>query len=190
VDYSTAVDLLNDPLNVEINDLVERVAARAMELPRSYLGASIIGHECDREVQFSWWVRPLLPARVKAIFARGHFFEARIREQLISAGFIFASEGLEFSALDGYLQGHADGVIIAAPAMPGVYLATPCVWECKALNAKSFRAVSRDGLAKVFPKYAVQVAVYQRFGQAQSGADHLCQRRHLRGPALHTAVQS
>ena len=135
-----------------------------MELPRSYLGASIIGHECDREVQFSSWVRPLLPARVKSIFARGHFFEARIREQLISAGFAFAPpSALEFSALDGYLQGHADGIIIAAPAMPGVYFATPCVWECKALNAKNWRAVSRDGLTKVFPRYSTQVAVYQRF---------------------------
>ena len=162
MDYSTAVDLLSDPLNVEINDLVERAAAKTMELPRSYLGASIIGHECDREVQFSWWVRPLLPARIKTIFARGHFHEARIREQLIGAGFAFAPPAaLEFSALDGYLQGHADGIVIAAPAMPGVYFETPCVWECKALNAKNWRAVARDGLTKVFPRYSVQVSVYQ-----------------------------
>ena len=61
------------------------------------------------------------------------------------------------------LQGHADGVIIAAPAMPGAYLALPCVWEAKALNAKNFRAVARDGLENAFPRYAVQVALYQHF---------------------------
>jgi hypothetical protein len=101
---------------------------------------------------------------VKAIFERGHFFEARMRERFVAVGFAFAPpEALEFKALDGYLQGHADGIIIAKPAMPGAYLAPPCVWECKALNAKNFRAVVRDGLAKVFPKYAVQIALYQRF---------------------------
>jgi hypothetical protein len=164
MDYSRAVDLIDEPLNIELNALVERAAAKTMELPRSYLGASIIGHECDREVQFAWWVRPLLPARVKSIFARGHFFEARIREQLIDAGFAFApAEALEFSALGGALAGHADGIIIAAPAMPGIHFPLPAIWEAKALNAKNWRAVARDDLAKVFPKYAVQVAVYQYF---------------------------
>jgi hypothetical protein len=82
----------------------------------------------------------------------------------VQAGFAFAPpEALAFVALDGYLQGHADGIIIAGPAMPGVYLATPCVWECEALNAKNWRAVVKDGLAKVFPKYATQVALYQHF---------------------------
>ena len=31
------------------------------------------------------------------------------------------------------------------------------------LNAKNFSAVKRDGLAKVFPRYAAQVALYQNF---------------------------
>ena len=39
----------------------------------------------------------------------------------------------------------------------------PALWEHKALNAKNFRAVERDGLAKVFPRYAAQVALYQNF---------------------------
>jgi hypothetical protein len=162
MDYSQAVSLIDEPLNTEINALVERAAAATMELPRSYLGASIIGHECDRQVQFDWWIRPLLPARVKSIFARGHFFEARMREQLVSAGFVFAPpEALEFTALDGYLQGHADGAIVSGPHLPGAYLPFPCIWECKALNAKNWRAVERDGLTKVFPRYSVQVSLYQ-----------------------------
>ena len=67
------------------------------------------------------------------------------------------------SRSNGDLQGHAEGVIIAAPAMPGAYLALPCVWEHKALNAKNFRAVARDGLARIFPRYSVQVCLYQKF---------------------------
>ena len=96
--------------------------------------------------------------RSRALFRRADARAAHRRQ------FVFApSEALEFNALEGYFRGHADEIIIAAPALPGAYLATPCVWECKALNAKNWRAVARDGLAKVFPKYAVQVAIYQSY---------------------------
>jgi hypothetical protein len=43
-----------EPLNVAINDALERAAATKAELPRPYLGASIVGHECARRVQFDW----------------------------------------------------------------------------------------------------------------------------------------
>jgi hypothetical protein len=122
--FHANVNASNDPLNVAINALVERSATA--ELPRGYLGASAVGHECMRQTQLDWYRKPLLPARVKTIFARGHFFEARMREHLIAAGFAFAPvEALGFKALNGDLQGHADGIVIAAPAMPGAYLAAP-----------------------------------------------------------------
>jgi hypothetical protein len=47
--------------------------------------------------------------------------------------------------------------------MPGFYLAIPCIWEGKALNAKNWRAIDRDGYAATFPRYAAQVALYQFF---------------------------
>jgi hypothetical protein len=160
--FRANITATDDPLNVAINERIERSATA--ELPRGYLGASAVGHECMRQTQFDWYRKPTLPARVKTIFARGHFFEARIREHLIQAGFRFAPpEALKFVALDGDLQGHCDGVVIATPAMPGAYLAAPCVWECKCLNSKNFRAVARDGLERAFPRYAVQIWLYQNF---------------------------
>jgi len=165
IDFSDAdggATLSAQPISVELNARVERAAAAAAALPRIYLGASIIGHECARQVQYDWWCVPTLPARVRAIFDRGHFFEARAREQLAQAGFAFApKEALEFVALDGLLQGHADGVIVSAPTMAGVYLPIPCIWECKAVNAKNWRAVDKNGFAQTFPRYAIQVALYQ-----------------------------
>jgi hypothetical protein len=156
------INLADDPLNVAINERVERTMVR--ELPRGYLGASAVGHECARQTQYDWWCKPLLPARVRSIFDRGHYFEAYTRQRLVNAGFAFAPvEALRFSALDGVLQGHADGVIIAAPATPGAYLALPCVWECKALNNKNFRAVARDGFERTFPRYGAQTRLYQYF---------------------------
>jgi hypothetical protein len=164
IDFTDVGGLAALPLNVELNARVERAAAAAMALPRMYLGASIAGDECARAIQYAWWTVPDLPARVKLVFDRGHALEALARAQLLQAGFLFAPpEALAFVALDGYLQGHADGIIIAGPAMPGVYFALPTIWEAKCLNAKNWRAVVKDGLAKVFPKYATQVALYQHF---------------------------
>ena len=153
-----------EPANAIINAAIERVAATAAEAPRPYLGASIVGYECARRIQFSWWSKPDLAARTREIFQRGHFFEGRVRQHLVAAGFKFAPDNAcAFMAVDGTLRGHADGIIIHVPAIPGFYLATPAVWEAKALNAKNWRALERDGLRKVFPQYAAQVALYQAY---------------------------
>jgi hypothetical protein len=164
IDFNDVGGLSAQPLNIELNAHVERAAAAAIRLPRMYLGASIAGDECARAIQYAWWTIPDLPARVQLIFDRGHALEALARAQLIQAGLSFApKETLEFNALDGYLQVHADGVIVSGPAMPGVNLAFPTVWEAKCLNAKNWRAVNRDGFAKTFPRYATQVSLYQHF---------------------------
>ena len=68
-----------EPMNSAINDAIERVASTTAELPRPYLGASIVGHECLRRIQFDWWIKPVLPARAREIFDRGHYFEERAR---------------------------------------------------------------------------------------------------------------
>jgi len=117
-------NLSHDPLNVAINACVEQAFARkdASERARGYLGASLIGDDCLRKIQFEWMVATTtFPARVHSIFARGHFFEAETRQQLIDAGFVFAPpEVLAFAAADGLIAGHADGIIISAPAVPGL----------------------------------------------------------------------
>jgi hypothetical protein len=156
------INLADEPLNAAVNERIEH--ALPTELPRRYLGASIL-HECSRRTQFDQWCRPLLSARTRSIFDRGHYLEKYTRDRFIAAGFVFApSEALAFAVdLNGEFKGHADGVIVRAPAMPGSYLATPCVWECKGLNNKNFRAVARDGLVKTFPRYAAQIWIYQKY---------------------------
>jgi hypothetical protein len=153
---------LND-INTATNAVIEQAHLGRIEPPRLYLGASLVGDDCPRKVQYEWWCRADIPARIRRIFDRGHYFEAYIRERLIEAGFVFDHDPgkLGFSVCHGDLQGHADGLIVKAPA--SVQLETPCLWEHKALNAKNFRAVERDGLAKAFPKYAAQVGLYQAY---------------------------
>ena len=165
-------------VNVAINDAIERATATAAELPRPYLGASIVGHECLRRIQFDWWCKPVLAARTREIFDRGHYFEERSRQRLIAAGFRFAPpEALAFSAAGGALRGHADGNIIHGPDLPGACLIYPLVWECKGINAKNWRALERDNLEKTFPQYAAQVALYQAY-------------LDVTNPALFTAVNA
>jgi hypothetical protein len=161
---STALDfnranLSEQPINQLINELIERAEPPSANY-RQYLGASAIGSECLRKVQFDWMCDPVFPARIKDIFARGHFLEDVTRRHLIAAGFSFApTERLAFTAADGLFRGHADGILIAGPRLPGLFY--PCLWEHKALAAKGWRAIERDGLAGLYAIYAGQVAIYQ-----------------------------
>jgi hypothetical protein len=161
MDFNRA-NLSLEPVNEAINQAIERAAADAEEDPRPpYLGASIVGHECARRIQFDWWLKPKLAARTRAIFDRGRYFEGRARQLLIAAGFKFAPpEALAFSAAGGALRGHADGIITHGPLAD---LAYPLVWEHKALNATNWRAIERDGLGKKHAYYLVQTALYQAY---------------------------
>jgi hypothetical protein len=163
-DYFTP-DLATQTVNTTINELVERTSAAKAELPRPYLGASIAGSECLRRVQFDWWCTPMHSARIREIFARGHYFEDRMLRQLQAAGFKFAPpESCAFSVVNGDLRGHADGVINGGPnPLNGTYFNYPFIWECKALNGKNWRALGRNGLEKEFPRYSAQVALYQNY---------------------------
>jgi hypothetical protein len=147
-------------INVEINHLIEAAEPPSLNY-RQYLGASFIGSECLRKVQYDWMCDPQHPVRTEDIFSRGHHFEARMRAHLIAAGFVFAPKHqLGFIELDGIFRGNADGIIISGPL---VSLAYPCLWECKCLNAKGWRAVERDGLKGIYEVYADQVALYQAY---------------------------
>ena len=142
-DFNRA-NLSERPISQQINALIKRAEPPSVN-HRLYLGASAIGSECRRKVQFDWMCDPIFPARIKDIFARGHFFEEVTRNHLIAAGFEFAPpEQLEFRAVDGLFRGHADGIIVAGPELPA--LIYPCVWEHKCVKEKSWKAIERDGL--------------------------------------------
>jgi hypothetical protein len=153
-------DRSTEPINIALNAVID--ASVIAEQTRGYLGASAVGHECLRRIQYDWMCDPEHPARLRDIFDRGHYFEQRSREHLDRAGFKFAPEDrLKFTALDGMLSGHADGILTSGPKITDI--AYPCLWEHKAINAKAWRALDRDGIEKAYPQYAAQVALYQHF---------------------------
>jgi hypothetical protein len=178
--------LAERPLNRLVNDLIER-AEPPSENFRRYLGASQIGAECLRKVQYDWMCDPAFPARTKDVFARGHFFEQLTREHLIKAGFQFApAEQLRFKAAEELFRGHADGIILAGPELPA--LCYPCLWECKCIKDKGWKAVERNGLVGLYASYAAQVAIYQAYLDVTNPAlvsiinPDSCERLHFTVP--------
>ena len=160
LDFNRA-NLSEAPISTALNALIEQ-AEPAEENTRHYLGASSIGSECLRKVQYDWQVDPVHPTRVRDIFRRGHLLEELTRQHLIRAGFTFApEERLAFRSANGLFRGHADGIITAGPELPG--FAYPSLWEHKGLNSKGWRAIERDGLERVYPQYAAQVWLYQAY---------------------------
>ena len=159
LDFNRA-NLSESSISVTINTLIER--AEPEETAHQYLGASAIGSECLRKVQYDWWCRPAHMSQMRDIFARGHFFEELSRQHLIRAGFTFApAELLSFSAAGGLFRGHADGILISGPELPEAGF--PCLWEHKCLGDKGWRTLERDGLEKAYPRYAAQVSLYQAY---------------------------
>jgi hypothetical protein len=168
------------------------VAGNAASPPRSYLGGSRLGHACERALQFEFVKAPKdegadFDGRLLRIFGIGHALEDVAVAWLRGAGFdLYTRRGggehgeqFGFSVAGGRIRGHVDGVFAGGPTIPG--MAFPALWECKTMNAKSWRETSSKGVAAAKPIYAAQIAVYQAYMDANvpGVADN---------PALFTAI--
>ncbi len=160
--------------------------------PRDYLGASRLGVACERALQFEYAHAPKDPGRefdgqLLRIFAAGHLFEDLAIRWLRMAGFeLFTTKGNQpnggqfgFEAAGGRIQGHVDGIIINGP--DGIPMGYPALWECKSLNAKSWKDTVKRGVAISKPVYAAQIAIYQAYMEPQVPGISA-------NPALFTAV--
>jgi len=154
-----------------VNALIDTaLTAENAERPsRDYLGGSRLGDACQRRLQYEYLKVPKddgaeFTGRSLRIFALGHVLEELAIGWLRKAGFDLRTrnrhgEQFGFSAAGGRLQGHADGVIVAAPDG----MAVPALWECKSANAKNWRDIARRGVVKAKPIYAAQIALYQAY---------------------------
>jgi len=125
------------------------------------------------------------------IFAMGHALEKMAWQWLSDAGFEISTTGLNnqphgFATADGRIQGHIDGIIYKCPQYDrlaevfkksgerkmetdagidyvSTIMACPALWECKSMNAKSWRRTVTYGVSKAHPSYAVQIALYQAY---------------------------
>jgi hypothetical protein len=150
------------------------IAEREATPPRTYLGASRLGHACERALQFEFAGAPKdefadFGGQTLRIFEIGHQLEDLAIRWLCAAGLdLYTRKGnrpdgeqFGFSVAGGRIRGHVDGIIAAAPAPLGI--GTPALWECKTMNAKNWRACVKDGVAVAKPVYAAQIALYQAY---------------------------
>ena len=161
-------------LSDRINFLIDEAISAEVETPRQYLGASAIGHECERRVQFYWQsLNGLAPVkefqpRIKRIFDRGNLYEERARQWLKNTGFLFGSVKNhpfnKFEDYDGLFRGHADGVITGW-SQRGIDcpIQLPALWECKCLGSKGWRKLQDEKLKKYSATYFAQSQVYMHY---------------------------
>lgn len=150
------------------------IAEREATAPRTYLGASRLGHACERALQFEFAGAPKdegadFGGQTLRIFEIGHQLEDLAIRWLRAAGLdLYTRKGnrpdgeqFGFSVAGGRIRGHVDGIIADAPAALGLHI--PALWECKTMNAKNWRACVKDGVAVAKPVYAAQIALYQAY---------------------------
>ena len=164
-----------DHINTAIDAAL--VAENEATPPRDYLGGSRLGVACERALQFEFTATPKddgagFTGQTLRIFAIGHQLEDLAIQWLRAAGFdLYTRKGnrpdgeqFGFAVAGGRIRGHVDGIVMGAPAAMG--LRTPCLWECKTMNAKNWRETVAKGVTVGKPVYAAQIALYQAYMEA------------------------
>lgn len=131
---------------------------------RPHMGASLIGHECERHVWMSWrWaLKPKFPGRVLRLFSTGVREESRLTEELRGIGATVwetdPDTGAQWrvSACNGHFGGSLDGVAQGLPEAPK----TPAVLEYKTHSHKSFVQLIEQRVQKAKPQHYDQMTVY------------------------------
>lgn len=114
---------------------------------RTYIGGSVIGRECERELwyAFRWVLENSFDAATLARFADGHASEAIIAERLksIHGLRLWTHDEQEnqygYRDLGGHLRMHLDGVVKGLVQAPK----TPHVWEHKCVNERKFKSLEK-----------------------------------------------
>jgi len=129
--------------------------------PRPHLGASLLGHHCDRYLWLSFrWARPeRFPGRILRLFRRGQNEERIIISDLRAIGVDVKTTGGAQDRVDfgNHVSGSMDGI-----ANSGVPEAPKSrhVLEFKTHGKKSFDDLEKNGLEKSKPQHFAQCQVY------------------------------
>ena len=160
-------------------------------VPRQYLGASRLGVDCLRSLQFEIMdvkkdSDKEIEGRIYRIFHRGHQGEEWLKVWMAEAGFTLEGTQDGFTLCDNLIAGHCDGIITSGPEAFAPY---PRLWECKVLGNKGISKLLNHRLRKGYPVYYAQIQIYMAAlaeqgngGKGWIGLD--------RNPALFTALNA
>jgi hypothetical protein len=137
-------------------------AAPEARSERPYLGASILGAECTRQLWYTFrWAYYAEPpqGRVLRLFDDGHREEARVIDELRRIGVEVFGAQSGFKELGGHLSGHIDGVASHVPEAPK----TMHILEIKTHNDKSFKDLLRSRVKISKPQHYAQMMLYMHY---------------------------
>lgn len=140
---------------------------------RRYLGASSIGHECDKYLwlNFRGVTKPRFEPRMRRLLNRGDREEAVFVEELRGIGCevwdVNPETGTQWaiSSLGGHFAGHLDGIAIGIPSAPK----TPHELELKTMNDANFCKLQKSGVEIAQPKHYAQMQVYMGHMKLERG---------------------
>ena len=130
---------------------------------RPHLGASLVGHHCDRYLwlTFRWVAGETFDGRMLRLFETGHLAEPRLAHAIRRAGVELhttdpAGRQWRISAVGGHFGGSMDGAGLGFHEAPKTW----AVWECKTSGTKVFNAMKIEGVHKAKPQHYAQMQVY------------------------------
>lgn len=150
------------PINSTANMIYAAYEKNADSGHRPHLGASLIGHHCERHL---WYVfhhaaSKSFGGRMLRLFNTGKREESRIIDDLRAIGCeVFADDGtsqFRVSAIGGHFAGSMDAVLHNYHEAPTQYI----VCEMKTHNAKSFKELTEKRVEKAKPMHYAQMQVY------------------------------
>lgn len=164
---------LPEPSMPTVDAIFRAYEAASRDGFREHLGASLIGHECERHLfySFRWVARAKHAGRLLRLFETGQLEEARLVKNLRAAGVtvmdIDPATGRQWAvkACRGHFGGSADGIAIGIHEAPKAAHVT----EFKTHNVKSFAALQKHGLEKSKPQHYAQLQVYMRLLGVERG---------------------
>lgn len=143
-----------------IENLIDKAHEENAEQPRPHMGASMLGHYCERWMwlSFRWAVQPKFPGRILRLFRRGQQEEANIIRDLKLIGIevrtLTSQERVDFGC---HVSGSIDAIIEGGvPEAPN----KRHIGEFKTHSLKSFNEVEAKGVEKAKPEHFAQMQVY------------------------------
>lgn len=150
----------------QLHAAYERRAAEALpgtadDWRRDHLGASIIGHECDRYLwlSFRWATPKKLDGRALRLLERGKREELWLIDDLQALGVKVHptdDHGRQHRVQWGHVGGSCDFVCVGLIEAPDVWH----VGEAKTSNARQFERLVEKGVKQARPEHYVQMQVY------------------------------
>jgi len=145
----------------QIASLIDKHHEEQQEGPRPHLGASMLGHPCDRWLwlSFRWAVVEKFNGRMLRLFRRGHNEEAQIISDLRAIGIDVQTPTAGQSRVDfgSHVSGSLDGIIESG--VPDAPKARH-IFEAKTHSLKSFNDVKAKGVKESKPMHWAQMQLY------------------------------